>query len=241
MRGASLLEAIVAIFLLVGGSLACFALLIQAFRYQAHSQVVTDATLVAEQSLESVRNWALTPANFDSDWSIYSAVDYPSTRPPGFIARVSVTPLQGPEEVITPCYRQVTVTVFSGRRQVLALTGQVGSPLRRPALVRVEPEGATTLAPEGRVRFRAYLVDASDVSVPGYSVNWSIMPQSDPGVPMLPGSGTVERVGANVGLLTHRIYSPGPAYDPGWLKVRATCRYRDQVFTGDSALVELTP
>lgn len=233
------MEAVVAIFLLAGGALACFTLLLQAFRYQGRSQLVTDATVLAEQTLEAVRGWASEPTNFDTDWSIYSNVDFPSGGAAGLVARVTVSDLKSSDQAITPAYRWVTVAVMAGPRRVVGLTGQVGSPMRAtPTLVRVEAESGAPLPQNASVRYRAYLQDANSVEIPGVSFHWAVQSVSNP-PGILPGLGTIESVGPNQALLTHLIYSPTVTYDPGWMRVQATCRYRGELFQAYSNEVEL--
>ena len=57
LRGVSLMEAVVAIFILAGGSLACFTLLIQAFRYQFASESTNSAVLLGQLPLGFICSW----------------------------------------------------------------------------------------------------------------------------------------------------------------------------------------
>ncbi|MFN8610960.1 MAG: hypothetical protein U0931_25690 [Vulcanimicrobiota bacterium] len=240
MRGISLLEAIVAIFILTGGSLACFTLLLQTFRYQSRTQQTGDATIAGEQMMESLRRWALDGDNFDNRWNLYSDQDLPSFNPPGYTCHLTVSDLKAPD-VLTPCYRVVTIEVRNSQRVLTRLTGQIGSPLRKPKTVRVYPEIPVKLAKNQHASYWAYLVDASDKQIPGVSFNWTVVPE---GPPETPGDGTVERIGVNRANLTHLVYGPPPPdphilYVPGKLRVHAICRYRGAFFEADSSIVEM--
>ncbi|MBS2038303.1 hypothetical protein JST97_25190 [bacterium] len=242
-RGLSLLEAIISIFILTGGSLACFTLLLQAFRYQGRTQHVSDATIAGEQMMESLRRWALDPANFDNQWKIYSDQDLPSINPPGFTCHLTVSPLKAPGDVLTPCFRLVTIEVRDSQRVVTRLTGQIGSPLRKPEGVQIFPAQSVRLQPDQQTQFWAYLLDTNSKPIPGVSFNWTLLPE---GPPEVPGDGTVERAGADRVTLTHLVYGPTPPdpnklYTPGKVRVHASCRYRASIYEADSALVELLP
>ena len=233
-RGLSLLEAIVAIFLLAGGSLACFTLLLQSFRYQARTQAISDATLCAEQTLEHIRQWALVAANFDSDWAVYSDQDFPLE---GLVAHTIVSELRRPGDVITDCYRVVSVQVKNESRTVVRLSGQIGSPLRSTVTaVNVTNEsGEAPLSVNGKARFHAYLLDGETI-IPGVSFNWEVS--------SLGGFGTIDPLQPNQALLTNLVYGPTPpdphiTHVPGTLVMRATCRYRGQLVQGDSLEVKL--
>lgn len=238
------MEAVVAIFILAGGAMACFTLLIQAFLYQGRSQQVTEACMVAETTLESVRQWALAPVHFDSDWAIYAHQDFAFADPPETVAHVEVSALQYEGDVITPAYRTVTVSVSRRNRRVLSLTGQIGSPLRKPVTVRVEAEGPLEVDRDDSLKFQAYLVDASSQVVPGVSFRWTPEPYNNP--PQLPGLGTTRALSPQRGALLNVVYGPpppdpNPGYTPGWVQMRASCRYRGREMFGDSLPVELKP
>ncbi len=238
LRGASFLEAIVAIFILAGGTLSCCSLLIQAFRFQERRQYVSEATLVAEQSLEAVRDWALIPANYDSAWTTYSGVDLPPVGAAGYVAHIEVSPPKA-YTGLTPGYREVTVGVRRSTHLLAEVSGQVASPLRTPANVIVEPVVPTTnLAVNATLQYSARLLDASGQEVPGVNFLWSVESQAGPTPP--PGMGSIQRISAHEARLTHSLV-PGPGHQPGGVLVKARCRYRNRIFAGDSAPLELNP
>ncbi|MBX3169604.1 MAG: hypothetical protein KF760_19535 [Candidatus Eremiobacteraeota bacterium] len=240
-RGLSLLEAIVAIFILTGGSLACFTLLIQAFRYQTRSQQVSDATIAGEQTMESLRRWVQTPANFDTSLDVYNDQDFPSINPPGFTCHAWVSDSKQSDPLLEGCFRLVTLEVRGGGRPLTRLTGLIASPLREPDSLKVYPETPLQLAPDQQSQFYAYLLDVDSKPIPGVRFDWSI--QSE-GPPDIPGRATVEPIESNRAVLTHVVYGPTPPdpnriFVPGKLRVRATCRYRAQFFEGESVVLEM--
>lgn len=240
-RGLSMLEAIVAIFLLTGGSLACFTLLIQAFRYQTHSQQVSDATIAGEQMMETLRAWAQAPANFETSLDIYNDQDLASLNPPGFLCHTRVSELQTSDPLLAGCFRMVTLEVRGSGRPLTRLTGMLASPLREPDKIKVYPETEVALNPRKQAEFYAYLLDVNGKPIPGVSFDWSV--QSE-GPPETPGQATVDPLPVNRAVLTHVIYGPTPPDPnlqvvPGKLRLRATCRYRAERFEGESAVLEM--
>lgn len=243
-RGASLLEAIVAIFLLTGGSLACFTLLIQAFRYQGKSNKLAGATLFAEQSLENVRLWALEPANFDSDWALYSDGVFTSPLYPRLECRITTSDLLATPR-LTPGHRVVRAEVREGQRSMLSMSTQIATSLRFP----LEPDpvrvtnlgGLNELDRNANCNFEAYMLDNNSRIIPGLRFQWDVV-SVPPATPA--ARGTVETTSPNQALLTHVVYGPTPPdpnlqYFPGLVRVRASCRYRGKLYQTSSDPVEL--
>lgn len=247
------MEAIVAIFLLTGGALACFTLLIQAFRYQGKSNRIAGATLFAEQSLENVRLWALEPANFDSDWAIYNNGVFTSPSYPGLECRITTSALLATPR-LSAGHRVVRAEVGPSQKTILSMSTQIATPLRFP----LDPDpvritnlgGLTELDRNANCSFEAYLLDSNSRVIPGLRFQWDVVavppipapPPAPP--PNPPGRGTVESTSPNQALLTHVVYGPTPPnpnleYYPGPVGVRASCRYRGKLYQGDSSPVEL--
>jgi hypothetical protein len=240
-RGLSLLEAIVAIFVLTGGSLACFTLLIQAFRYQTHSQQVSDATIAGEQMMEQLRGWAQSPAHFDTSLEIYHDQEFASLHPPGFICHSWVSDFKTSDSLLDGCFRLVTLEVRAGSRPLTRLTGMIATPLREPDQVKVYPETPLALNPHKQAQFYAYLLDVHGKPIPGVSFDWSV--QSE-GPPETPGQATVDALPVNQAILTHVVYGPTPPdpnllLAPGKLRLRASCRYRAENYQGESVVLEM--
>ena len=237
LRGASFLEAIVAIFILAGGTLSCCSLLIQAFRFQERRQSISDATVVAEQTLESIRLWAETPAQFNTDWSIYSDVDLPEVGA-GYVPHVEVSPLRAYER-LNEGYRVVSVSVRRGERSVVEVTGEVAFPICIPSRVEVQPVTPTAnLAINATLEYRARLMDTSDQEIHGVNFDWSVAGVAGPSGA---GMGRIERTAPDEARLTHVIYNPTQAHQPGEVTVQARCRYRNQVLEQSSPVLVLEP
>jgi len=238
LRGVSLMEAVVAIFILAGGSLACFTLLIQAFRYQFGSESTNSAVLLAERTLGAIRSWATHPDHFDSDWSVYAHQSVQLAEFPGLEARVSVGDLEDTHANVKGTARVVEVVVMRNSRRVVAMTGLMTSPPRRPRAtdaLQVRPlSPAASLGADQVVEYRAALYDVNDRPIPGVSFEFS-----QQGLAPTPGAGSLNLQLPDGVKLTHALSPSG--HDPGQLQVLARARYRGSYYQGTSDPLELLP
>ena len=84
-RALTLIETIIASFLLVGGFMITVALFHSALRYTSQIEKVTVATLLADRTLNEMRVWARNVTNYRSSWAPYDGVtvaapEYPDQR-----------------------------------------------------------------------------------------------------------------------------------------------------------------
>lgn len=239
LRGVSLMEAVVAIFILAGGSLACFTLLVQAFRYQFASESTNSAVLLAERTLVSIRSWASQPDHFDSDWSVYANQSVQMAEFPGLEARVHVGDREDTNANVKGTARVVEVLVFRDSHRVLALSGLMTCPPRRPratdTLIVKPVTPTTTLAEDQVAEYRAALYDVNDRPIPGVSFVFS-----QQGVAPTAGSGSLSLLLPDGATLTHSLPAL-PGHDPGQLQVVARARYRGTDYQGISDPIELLP
>ena len=248
-RGVSLAEAIASIFILTAGSLACFTLLIQAFRYQAASEITTQGIVFAEQSLRAIRQWALIPANFDSDWSLYSDQLF-SMADADFESRVKVGATLDIIPQVLDCARSVEVTVSHRSRKVVSVSGFIASPVREPRatdpLVVEALSPTTSLSTNASLEYAAVLYDVHDRAIPGVYFEFSQESVASPGPPAIdPGYGFIEQRSPNRAFLFHLLYGPTPPdpnilHDPGRLKVKALARYRGRDYNGEADELDLS-
>lgn len=263
----TLVETVVAIFLFVGGSLACFQLALSAVRHSARVSEVTQATLIAESALDRVREWAYRPDNYLSAWAIYNDQTFNWPDPEGYRVRTRIAADQ--RSPLSPCTtlsvgyplrqlvnstRLVTVDVSwrdGGPANRVSLNGLIGEPAR-PVLggtpVVVTRTGALDdpLPLDAITRYRAELRDSNNIPIQG--VLWSWLLEQDPSSPT-PGMATVipldsSPLGEEIELI-HRFYQGDPStstifdHVPGGVILKVTCYYDGGNYEAAASPLEL--
>ncbi len=102
--GFSLVETVLAYFLLAGAIYLIVGLFHGGLRAHSRSQRLTEAARVAESTLARVRAWASDPIHFSSPWSGYNGVTFADPDLPGYQVRVDCRP-PSPDslDLFSPC------------------------------------------------------------------------------------------------------------------------------------------
>lgn len=145
-RGLSLLETIIAMFLFTAGAALVAGLFHTALRYSSRVEDRVLAAMVAEKSLQEVREWAASPSggvlNYNGSWSYYDGTVRPDPDHPKFVVQYEVedhqltSPSSSFEQLI-PAGERVTVPVKRVRATVrwdtseLSLSTLLEEPPRR--------------------------------------------------------------------------------------------------------------
>lgn len=258
LRGFSLNEMVIALFILTAAIMIIFILFHQGLRQSTRAQQLATAIRIAESKIDEMRAWATVPANFNSAWAPYKAVSGPDPDQPAFTVSTDCEPAG--LAVDSPCTtleapfadrRTLNTSVIPIRVQVswhptdphrsVSLTSQVAAPTVSLDRLEVSPTGGDPepLARDNSLTYSASLIDTSGNVVPDVMTEWSVEAiDGNATVAKLARSGTSSR-------LSHQ-YNFNPltgtwAYVSGTVQVRARARYHGEWITGTGPLVELSP
>lgn len=238
-KGASLLEALMAL-ALVGSVLSVFILLFHnGLRIGTRVEQVAAATLLAENTLADLHDWASRPANWEAGFLSFTGTPLVDPDFPGY----SITVQAAPVDTFSPCTSferpliglpggprnlarslvlvQVEVAWSPRRGDSVRLVSQLGEPARAPddLAIKVERTGGPPdpVGPDQAVTFKASLTDGGD-PISDVFFTWSVEPLASPTSP--PGNGTLEpqgRDGRMVALRNRYLWNPNlPEDDPGY-------------------------
>lgn len=256
MRGVSLAEAIVALFLLTAGVLVAVTAFQRSLVYQRDSTRLRQAAQLAQNYLVQLARYR---DNFPgSNWPAYCSGYAPDRfREEPFAVEVRCTV----PEVFSPCLSLEQPYGARGRRLpesavAVAILLDWGGPQRQfhyssllapptPQLDSVRLTrvgGGGSLSADGHARFQAEALNPDGYPIPGACFRWSV--DSD-GSTHQPGMATLNPSGDRAGRemwVFHRIYRPDEvvAYAPGLARVTAWCRLNG-VERQASAPLELLP
>jgi len=267
--GLSLLESVMAIFIFVGGALACFQMALNAVRHSARVAEVTQATLIADSCVDRIREWAYSPNNYLGAWAIYDDQTFEWPDPSGYRVRTRVASDQ--RSPLSPCStlsvghplrqlenstRLVTVDVSwrtGGTGETVSLNALIGEPARPLRAVNplVISRTGTVVDPipiDGKTGFRGELFDANNQPIEGMLWSWSLLPDVNSGPPGA-GSATILAIpskarGEEIEVM-HRFYNGDPETSsdfqtvPGWVIVRASCFYDGAALEAEFAPIQL--
>ena len=256
-RGLSLVECIISLFMLACGVVVMVNLYDASMRHSLSVEKRNQVTQMAEEVLDSVREWASDSNNFISTWAPYTSASLTDPRYPGVTASVRAQP--GGFDLLSPFAddpqaRRIPNSVvpvrveasWEGRpdTRVLLFT-YIGEPPRPglevggtpPALAVQLTTGVDPLPVNGTMDFEARLTDSNGEVIPGLVFSWSVEPD-----PASSGNALVERLTyeGDRARLTHHF--PGPAgftSVSGAIKVKARVRYSGKDFEGESAVIQL--
>jgi type II secretory pathway pseudopilin PulG len=252
LRGASLVETVVALFVLLSAFTFVAALYNQSLSHHRNVERKEEATRFLSNTLEEVRAWAGQPANYLlPTWAPFSSVTDP--RFPEFEVRVEVASanLSGscdsleqakdPADrvLLTGSARLVTATVLDRGREIQSVSTLIIEPDRAAQTVEVFPVPATpaTLGREAEAVFEARLLDVDGEVIPDVSFNWAVVPST--------GNASISSVNSGLGQGTLRntnSYYAGPVYYTGGkCLVEASTSYRGVQYIGLSDEVQLAP
>ncbi len=253
----SLLECIISFFLLASGAVVMVNLFDASMRHTLSVEKRNQVTQMAENVLDSVREWAVDSNNFTSSWAPYANTSVTDPRYPGITASVRAEPagrdLFSPFADIAQARRisQSVVPVrveasWQGRpdTRVLLFT-YIGEPPRPgletgvtpPALAVQLTSGLDPLPINGTMDFEARLTDNNGEVIPGLIFSWSVEPD-----PATSGNALVERItyeGDRARLIHQFPGNPGVTHVSGAIKVKARVRYSGKDFEGESAVIQL--
>lgn len=187
----SLVETVLAVFLLAAQILLLAGLLTQFNRSQRDVRQRSHAALLAEQKLDEIRAWARRSSNFASNWGIYQGQVSESD---GFRVEVRVNPAGQP--LYSPClgleapYQTrakllhhslvpVRVSVSWGGRDPLVVNTLVGEPVHpRPYTLTFTPDPFFTqpVAPNGPFGFSVELKDGIGQTIEDVMFSWRVKP-----------------------------------------------------------------
>ncbi len=250
MRGSSLVETILAVFILVIAVSFTALSFHRSLRYQNTIQRKAQGIAFSETIVDQVREWAQTPANFGGPWTAWNSVTLPDY--PGFEARVREgwTPLTAPctqialgklvtdRQLMANSMKQLDVSILYNGQVEFQFQAFVGEPERLAVSVLVTPVSGIPdpLVRDGIVEFQAQALDSSGNSIPDVFFLWS----SDP----ITGNGTVISTGrGQTANLANLYLAPDGAtrYSGGQVRVKALCKVRGREVSGFSSPVNLQP
>ncbi len=253
-RGYSLLEVVMALFLLAVAALLVFNLFHVALQRSRGTQVQNTARLLVEQRWAELRAWARSGGYTDP--ASLSAIDGEVSRPseyPEFELRVSARPYQlvSPSKELerdTPvadlksideAVALVEVTAqWSGSRGSGTLS-QTGLLPRAPqVLERIEVNllGSNPLNRNATLPLEALAIDTDGAPILGASFGWWVA--------SLGGDATITpRSKTSLADLVHRVgYLNGTSeFKDGKCRVGVSTRFGGRVMTDDSTVVDLVP
>jgi type II secretory pathway pseudopilin PulG len=256
IRGVSLIETLLSFALLGVSMFLIVTLFHRGMNFAARSHHSIQASQLADSVLDEMREWALDPDNFTSDWGAWTGA--PRTYPdyPGFRVTVEAQPLG--VELFSPCSGlesrfadprsmeqsivPVAVVVEWGANQnrQLRVVAQIREPEREVDVVQVTRLDSLglTVARNGVMEFEAQLIDSAGDQIPGVTFQWYVRPIS--------GNATVldrpPRDGSRGFVINRYYYNPvTDSWDnePGDLRVEARARYHGTEFVGRSSAVTM--
>lgn len=251
--GLSLIECILAFFMISCGILVLVQLYDSSFRHSMSIEARHQVTLMTEEVADAVREWGSQSANFASSWAIYDNTEFTDPRFPGVRSRVRVAPAG--REIFSPFQampgsRRIEASIvpvrvesmFENRvsTRVILMT-YVGEP-PRPGLLSGTPPavavnlvaGTDPVAPDGTLDFEARLTDNTGQTIQGVTFTWTVLPET--------GNALIETITSegDRAQLVHRYpVSAALTHVAGTIKVEARARYGGQDFVGESGVIHL--
>jgi hypothetical protein len=252
--GLSLLEAVIALFLL----LAAFTLVAELYsRSLSHLRLVdrnTRAASFASNVQNEIRDWASTPANYRSDpWTPFQAYgdsDYPDFQARAAVDRAVLPASCSSFELGVPSAdralmrdscRRVEVEILWRSQSLFSFVTLVPEPaltVRSSDPVVVRPQGGIpgSLARDQEVTFEADLMTDSD-PIADVEFVWSVEPGT--------GNATIEKVSRDGRqAVLKNVYRPrfgSEVHTGGHCRLKATAVYRCTEYRGLSDDLELAP
>jgi hypothetical protein len=262
-RGLTVVETIIASFLLVGGLLITVALFHTSLRYTAQAEQVVVATTLAQRTLNEMRSWARTPANYRSAWSPYHNITVADPQHPTFLIRTEVSQSGGqPHPLLaSPCTSLDGLYPATQQRQLANSARRVRVTVTWPPYSAGSTYRLVSLVEEPRLTWRAtnpIVVNVSNsgplnrngtstITAQGYDNSGQPIPDLvysfyvEPGDPASMADISQTRQGRSA-TLTHilTLLSGSPTYGPaGQVIVTARAVYKGEERWGSSAPIGL--
>lgn len=250
MRGSSLVETILAVFILVIAVSFTALSFHRSLRYQNTIQRKAQGIAFSETVIDQVREWAQTPANYSGPWTSWSSFTLPDY--PGFEARIRQdwTTLTAPcsqialgklvaeRQEMNNSMKRLDVSILYNGQVETQFQAFVGEPERLAVSVQVTPVIGIPdpLVRDGLVEFKAEALDSAGNSIPDVFFLWSSEP--------ITGNGTVISTGrGQTANLANLYLAPDGAtrYSGGQVRVKALCKVRGREVWGFSSPVNLQP
>ena len=252
-RGLSLAETVVASFLLLIGFLVVARLFHTSLRYQEWIDSVNLATLVGEESLESVRAWAQQPANFKILETTYNPQILNQDGMRIEILAGAALTMGSPSNDLEAAYPvterrlmrgsfkpiQVTVLWHRDRFVLHSLVGDPPHEVRVGNPIQLVVSGANPRPRDSRSLMSASLYDTANNEILDVFFHWSQEP--------IDGRGTLENIyrDGTGGEFVHKMMLPDGSfgYAPGLSQCRvgAGVLYRGREITDLSPPLDLAP
>lgn len=248
MRGSSLVETVLAVFILVIAVSFSAASFHASMKYQRVVRQKAQGLAFSDLVLDQVREWSRVPSNFSGSWAAWGSVTNPNY--PDYEARLRVIdralampctglslgiPLAERRSMATSC-KWVEVSLLYHGQVTSRINAMIGEPERLATSVSVTAVASLpgSLAKDGGVEFEAKALDSSNRVIPDVSFQWTSAPLS--------GNGSVAASGPN-GILSNRVVYPDGSthYTGGQTQVRASCTVRGREISGLSPMVVLQP
>jgi Tfp pilus assembly protein PilV len=212
-RGLSLLETMLAIFLLLTVLTFVLELYCRSFQNLTKVEQTFQATAFARDTLEEVRVWARDPVHFSQPtWAPFANVT--DSRYPDFAIQTEVAAaelnaactafedgLNAADRLTMPnSARTVTLSVIHRGVAIFELSSLIAEPERRlaamnPVRVVANPVAPDPVAVDGEVEFQASLLDSAGAQITDVEFTWSVLPGPEvPTAGIRPGNGMIVRV-----------------------------------------------
>ncbi|MEW6282179.1 MAG: hypothetical protein AB1758_26470 [Candidatus Eremiobacterota bacterium] len=247
-RALSLVETILASFLLIAGFALMTSLFHAAMRYSVRIDSLQLAVLLAEKRMEEIRAWSWQVHSAGTAFSNWSAVPANPTDPdfPGYTLAVATTPhtlyspcsefeslYPGDQRAFDETARLVTVTVRWGGRQH-ALTSLVAAPSENLDRVEVTPGNNQSVARDGVLPLSAVGRTPSGQAIPDLKFVWYI---DQAGVGSLVDP---RRRDGTATTFQHRVVLDGVVgYGTGTCQIKALARMGPRTVVGASGTLTL--
>jgi type II secretory pathway pseudopilin PulG len=252
-RAVSLLEAVIAVFILLGVLTFTLEIYSRSMGYLGAIERNAQAANFANNVLNEVRQWAKEPENFLlDDWAPFAS--FKDSSFPDLEARVTadfsttMSPSSA-QEIDRPSGRQVrmegslktvSINILRDGEDLFQVTAVLSEPKREidiASAVVVTPVGplAGPLAADETQRFRAKFIDANGDEVKDVKFSWSVEPNT--------GNAHISeqsRDGEEGTLMNAYILRPNTRiYTGGTCRVSASATYFGEDYSGLSGSVEL--
>lgn len=158
LRGLSLIETIIATFLLVGGFLITVALFHSSLRYTTQIERVSIASLLGERTVHEIQSWARNLNNYRSSWSAYDGAtrvdpSYPEHR---ILTEVSKNSGGPPHPLLaSPCTALENLQAVGQRKTLANSCRRVRITVGWPPYTPGSQLRMQCLVPEPRLTWRA--------------------------------------------------------------------------------------
>jgi Tfp pilus assembly protein PilV len=254
-RGISLLETVIAIFILLTAFTFVAALYASSLSHLREAESKEEANRLLLNTMDDLRVWARDPANYASAvWAPYLSVT--DSGFPDFEVRVQTSPVRiaascDAFEASKPVSERVTLN--DSAKRVTAEVRHKGRVLTQLTTILPEPERtirvadpivvqpisglSIPLAREEEAVFQATLIDSAGDAVNDVSFSWAVVPST--------GNASIFEVNParDQGTLknTNHYYAGPVYYTGGKCRVEATATYQGIQYTGLSDEIELAP